>query len=296
MSIPDCALASWRKASSRGSALLFAVVLVLWSAAAAAQTFTLTLLPVNLTSGTRNVPYSQQITAVGGNGNYTYNLRLGDTLPPGLTFSSSGLLSGTPTSANNYTFTLEAVDNGGGAGNRPYTFSVGTAGVIAIHPANPLPDGTINVPYNQTLTTTGGSGSGNSFSVTGGALPAGLTLSAGGVISGTPGAGGPFSFTASVTDGAGNTGSQLYNLNIIVPITVNPATLPNGTAGTPYNQTVTASGGTAPYNFTVPPGTLPTGLGLNPSTGAITGTPTTPGTYNFTITATDANSNTGNRA
>ncbi len=296
MSISDCALASWRKASSRGSALLFAVVLVLWSAAAAAQTFTLTLLPVNLTSGTRNVFYSQQITAVGGNGNYTYSLKPGDSLPPGLTFDSSGLLSGTPTSANNYTFTLEAVDNGGGAGNRPYTFSVGTPGGITIHPASPLPDGTLNVPYNQTLTTTGGSGTGNNFSITGGALPAGLTLSAGGVISGTPGAGGPFSFTASVTDSAGNTGSQLYNLNIIVPITVNPATLPNGTVGTPYNQTVTASGGTAPYNFTVPPGTLPTGLGLIASTGAITGTPTTPGTYNFTITATDANSNTGNRA
>ena len=182
MSISDCALASWRKASSRGSALLFAVVLVLWSAAAAAQTFTLTLLPVNLTSGTRNTFYSQQITAVGGNGNYTYSLKPGDSLPPGLTFDSSGLLSGTPTSSNNYTFTLEAVDNGGGAGNRPYTFSVGTPGGITIHPASPLPDGTLNVPYNQTLTTTGGSGTGNIFSITGGALPAGLTLSAGGVI------------------------------------------------------------------------------------------------------------------
>jgi uncharacterized protein YhjY with autotransporter beta-barrel domain len=295
MSISACALASWRKAISRGCAWLFAAVVVLWSAAAAAQTFTLTLLPVNLTAGTKNSPYSQQITAVGGNGNYTYNLKPGDSLPPGLTFSSSGLLSGTPTSANNYTFTLEAVDNGGGAGNRPYTFSVGTPGGIAIHPASPLPDGTINVPYNQTLTTTGGSGTGNSFSVTGGALPAGLTLSSGGVISGTPTAGGPFSFTASVTDDAGNTGSQLYNLNIIVPIIVNPASLPNGTSGVAYNQTVTASGGTAPYGFAVTAGALPTGLSLAAG-GGLTGTPTTPGTYNFTITATDANTNTGNRA
>ena len=78
-------------------------------------------------------------------------------------------------------------------------------------------------------------------------------------------------------------------------ITVNPATLPNGSVGTPYNQTVSASGGTAPYFFSVSSGALPTGLILNSSTGAITGTPTTAGTFTFTITATDANGCTGSR-
>lgn len=71
-------------------------------------------------------------------------------------------------------------------------------------------------------------------------------------------------------------------------ITVNPATLPNGTAGTPYSVFVSASGGTAPHTFSVSSGALPTGLSLNAVTGEISGIPGTAGTFNFTITATDA--------
>jgi hypothetical protein len=70
-------------------------------------------------------------------------------------------------------------------------------------------------------------------------------------------------------------------------ITVNPPTLPNAFVGTPYTATVSATGGTGPYTFTVTSGALPAGLVLNPATGAITGTPSLAGTSNFTITATD---------
>lgn len=78
-------------------------------------------------------------------------------------------------------------------------------------------------------------------------------------------------------------------------ITLSPSTLPDGVVGTAYSQTISASpGGT--YTFTVSSGMLPDGLSLNPSTGAITGTPTTAGLFNFTITATDGNGCTGRRA
>jgi hypothetical protein len=79
-------------------------------------------------------------------------------------------------------------------------------------------------------------------------------------------------------------------------ITVNPSTLPNGAVSTPYNQTITASGGSAPYTFTLSSGALPTGLLLNSGTGDITGSPTVAGTFNFTITATDTNGCSGTRA
>jgi type VI secretion system secreted protein VgrG len=71
-------------------------------------------------------------------------------------------------------------------------------------------------------------------------------------------------------------------------ITLAPATLPNTSVGTPYSQQITASGGTAPYVFTLTSGTLPTGLTLTPA-GLIAGTPTASGTFTFTIRATDAN-------
>lgn len=79
-------------------------------------------------------------------------------------------------------------------------------------------------------------------------------------------------------------------------ITVIPPALPNGTAGYPYNQTICASGGTAPYAFSVSSGALPGGLAFNGATGAITGTPDSAGTFTFTITATDANGCLGSRA
>ncbi len=80
----------------------------------------------------------------------------------------------------------------------------------------------------------------------------------------------------------------VYTVNVgSISLTVSPSTLPNGRQNIPYSQTVTASGGSAPYHFTVENGTLPVGLSLNATSGAITGTPTGIGPSSFTIRATD---------
>jgi large repetitive protein len=172
--------------------------------------------------------------------------------------------------------------------------------VITVNPAT-LPNGTLGIAYSQTVSGSGGTAP-YTFAVTSGALPTGLSLNTTtGVIAGTPTTVGNFNFTITATDANGCPGTRAYAIVIAAAacpvITVNPAPpLPNGVVGTPYNQTVSAIGGLAPYTFSVTAGALPNGLLLNAGTGAITGTPTTVGNFNFTITATDANGCPGTRA
>ncbi|MEO7062262.1 MAG: Ig domain-containing protein, partial [Dokdonella sp.] len=102
---------------------------------------------------------------------------------------------------------------------------------------------------------------------------------------------GSFTFTVRATDSMGCFGDQIYTIVINATncptITVSPTTLPAANAGIPYSQIITASGGAAPYSFAVTSGSLPATLTLS-STGTLSGTPTTLGSYTFTVTATDA--------
>jgi hypothetical protein len=163
--------------------------------------------------------------------------------------------------------------------------------IITVNPAS-LPNGSVGTPYNQTVSASGGTAP-YTFAISIGSLPSGLLLNAAsGAITGTPTTAGTFSFTVTATDANGCSGNRSYSNSIASPgcpaIILNPSTVPPGNAGTPYNQTVTASGGTAPYTFAISSGSLPGGLTLNPATGAISGTPTQVGLFNFQIGATDA--------
>jgi hypothetical protein len=176
------------------------------------------------------------------------------------------------------------------------TNNVNTCGVMIcpIITVNPLtlPDGEVGTPYNQIVSASGGTAP-YTFSVSSGALPAGLTLNAAsGAITGTPTAAGTFIFSITATDANGCSGSRLYTINIATAgcptITLSPTTLPPGRVNAPYSQSVTATGGTAPYTYTISSGALPAGLVLNPLTGLISGTPQAQGLFNFTIQATDS--------
>jgi hypothetical protein len=174
--------------------------------------------------------------------------------------------------------------------NNINTCGVSICPIITVNPAT-LPNGTVGTPYSQTVSASGGT-SPYTFSLSSGALPTGLLINAlTGAITGTPTTAGTFTFTITATDATGCSGSRLYEVTIASPgcpaITLSPTTLPPGMAQSPYAQTVTASGGTAPYTYAISSGALPTGLTINPATGLISGTPIQTGLFNFTVRATD---------
>lgn len=168
---------------------------------------------------------------------------------------------------------------------------------IILSPTPPLPTGTDGDPYSQNITPTGGDGPPFTCTVTSGTLPDGLTLSIGGLISGTPTNPGTFPFTITCADVNGNEGQQDYVI-VINPadcplITLQPAPpLSIGTVGVPYSRNLTATGGEEPYTFSLISGFLPDGLALS-SGGLISGIPTLPGAFPFSVTATDDNGCTG---
>ena len=263
-------------------------------------TTTLTLSPTSLPGGTVGSAYSKSITASGGTGPYTF-ARSSGTLPAGLTLTSGGVLSGTPTTASTYNFSVTATDSASNTGTRAYSVAIASSGGTSTLTLSPttLPGGTVGTRYVQTITASGGSGSGYQYSLTSGSLPPGLALrTLSGRVVGTPTASGSYSFRVTATDSASNSGSRAYTIAISggsSTITLSPTSLPGGTVGSVYSQTISASGGSSPYTFAKSSGTLPAGLTLN-STGVLSGTPTTAATYSFTVQATDSASNSGSRA
>ena len=254
-----------------------------------------TVAPASVPNWTINTPgYSQTITGAGGTGAKTLSLSAG-TIPTGMTFTAAtGVLSGTPTVASTFNFTITATDSLSATGSTSYTVVVNPA--VTVAPAT-LPDWTVNkTGYSQTVTSANGTGA-KTFSGTAG-LPIGMSFTpATGVINGTPVVSGTFNFTLTATDTVGATGSRLYTVVINPSVSITTATLPNWTVNfAGYNQTVATAGGTGAITFGVSGGALPTGLNLNAGTGAITGTPTAAGAYSFTLTATDSVGATGSRA
>ena len=241
-----------------------------------------------------NAPFNQTITAT--NAVLPVSFVAIGTLPPGLTLSAAGVLSGTPTTIGTYNFSVLATDANQCQGMRSYTLTV-TCPTITLSPATApapqfisLPTGSQSLAYS---TSVAASPAGTySYAVTTNILPPGLTLNtATGAITGTPSAPNNYAFAITATGAGGCAATQAYNLLILpvcAPVTVSPVNtnLPAGTHGTPYSQQFSASGGVAPYSFSVSNGALPSGLALDANSGLLSGTPTATGLFIFTVKAT----------
>ncbi len=249
----------------------------------------------SLAAGTVGTSYSASVAATGGVGTLTYSVT-GGALPTGLTLSSAGVISGKPTTAGTSSFTITASDAYGDSASTTSPLSVTINNPTLSVTTTSLPAGVANVLYSpQSLVASGGSGTGYSWVlINGTTLPAGMSLSSGGVVSGTPTAAGTTMFTVKVTDSASDTATGTVSITINPGLSVTTTSIPNGTVGTAYSATLVASGGTGSgYTWTITSGASSlTGVGLSLSSGGtISGTPTTPETAAaFTVQVTDSGS------
>lgn len=232
-------------------------------------------------SGQVGVAYSFTFEADGGSAPHTFVVHSGG-LPPGLTLSSEGAVSGTPTAAGAYSFYIQAADSTWLKSERKFTIDISPKLTIV---NNSIPAATTGVLYSVKLSTSGGSAS--SWKLSAGSLPSGLTLTSNGTITGTPTTQGVWTFTVLASDGSRSDTKQL-TLSVVAPVTVHAGALPPALVGTHFTTQLVAAGGTGAYTYSLLDGTLPAGLTFDTTTGVITGVARTAGTFPLVIGATAA--------
>jgi Putative Ig domain len=237
-----------------------------------------------LNSALMSTAYSQNLAATGGTAPYTWSLVSG-TLPAGIALSGA-VISGTPTAVGTSNFTLRVTDNNSPPLTTDKAFVLDVVLPLVIATPSPLPSGEPGTPYSQNLSAAGGLAP-YSWSVITGTLPAGLTLAAG-TVSGTPTTTGVSNFTIRVLDSSTppQNFQRNFALSINSPLTITTASLAPASTGVGYSQTLAATGGTAPYNWSIVVGSLPSGLTLSGAT--ISGTPTAVILANFTVRVVDS--------
>jgi len=243
------------------------------------------ILPSSLPTAQLNFSYLQSFTTASSTGSLTWTI-LSGRLPTGLTLGTNGTISGTPTQSGSYSFTVQVEDSGGSKGRRNYSLSV--SGALRITPTT-LPTATVGVAYSRTLIASGGLPA-YTFQLSPsspGALPPGLTLLSTGDISGIPTSAGTYYFRILVADTGSHSGEHDYTF-VVSPVggsgfAIDTPTLAPAALGIAYVATFAVRGGQAPYTWSLSSGRLPPGLTFNAANGLIAGSPTTTGSFPFTI-------------
>ena len=286
---------SGRRRVSVASAIIVAAgLLVTWGVVAPASAATkLAVKTTALPVATAGTSYSAKLAASGGIAPYTWSVTSG-ALPAGLTLvPTTGLIAGIPAAGSTASFTVQVSDSenpSASASSATLSITVNTAPLM-INTAS-LPAATADVSYSAKLDVAGGIKP-YTWSVTNGALPAGLSLNpATGVISGKPTAPGTAIFRVNVSDAENPSVSASQGLNITVtvaPLAITTVSvLPGLTPGMPYSVKLAADGGLTPYTWSITQGSLPAGLKLHAATGVISGTPTSGSGSTSTAEVSDA--------
>lgn len=271
----------------------FLFLSLLISGALSARATSLAIATKALTNATAGTPYSQTLTAVGGQAPYTWALSSGG-LPDGLALSPSGTISGTPDPTGSWEFSypfqayITVTDANNSSAAKSYS--------VALLPAQV---GSPSATTNYTLTVINGSGggtyaAGTIVSISANPAPIGQTFQnwSGAALVNALSAVTTLVMPAAVTTVTANYAPQVQ------PLAIATKALSNAVVGTAYSQTLTATGGLPPYQWSIQAGGLPSPLTLNPATGQITGMPTASGSWVFSYTnlayllVTDSNSNT----
>jgi hypothetical protein len=234
-------------------------------------------------SGALNVAFSYQITATNSPTSYYANSFF---LPGGLSINTStGLISGTPTTAGTYIVGLSAT-NASGTGTASLTLTIGAGGSAPVITSATTASATVNAVFKYQIIATN---TPTSYGATG--LPTGLSVSSStGLVSGTPSASGTFAVSLSAKNATG-TGTATLNLTVNAVVSapvITSATNAAGTVNKAFSYQITANNSPTSYGATG----LPAGLSVNSSTGLISGTPVSSGTFNVGLSATN-NAGTG---
>ena len=227
--------------------------------------------------------YSAGFAAEGGKAPYVFSVT---GAPAGLSASGDSL-SGTPSSAGQFTIAVSVRDASGASASKSFLLRVKADGLIIL--TDSLPDGVEGQPYSIGVVREGGSAP-FSWSIISGAIPPGVEFNpSNGNFEGSPSRSGLYAMTVEVSDATGATSRRSYSFEVRPPgvdrLSITTASLPNGNAGVAYSSTLGATGGRAPYGWTIS-GDLPAGL-IFSSDGTISGTPQTIGTATFQVSVID---------
>ncbi len=246
--------------------------------------------------GTVGTPYSIRFAEREGSGcgpgQQTFHLDSG-LLPPGLTLTPDGTLSGTSTQAGRFQFYVEMREPENDPANcaakrtqKQFTLVVRRQPWIVSKPAAP-PPAEVGEPFGMTLRARGGSGV-FAWSLVSGRLPAGVRLSSDGSLAGSPRRAGVHRFELRARDTEARSVRWEATLSVAQRLRIRAQRLPAAKVGRAYGADLSVSGGVAPIMWTLERSRLPLGIGLARASGRLSGVPRKPGTQLVTVRVSDA--------